>query len=30
MEYRYVGFISTDIADYGKFKEIDLIFKVDE
>lgn len=30
MEYRYVGFISTDITDYEKFKEIDLIFKIDE
>lgn len=30
MGYRYVGFIPTEISDYGKFKEIDLIFEKDE
>lgn len=25
--YRYVGFIPTDMSDYGKYKEIDLIFE---
>lgn len=28
--YRYVGFIPTIISDYGKFKEIDLIFEIDD
>ena len=27
--YRYVGYIPTKISDYGKFKEIDLIFEMD-
>ncbi len=27
--YRYVGFIPTDINDYGKIKEMDLIFEID-
>ncbi len=27
--FRYVGFIPTDISDYGKFKELDLIFEID-
>lgn len=27
--FRYVGFIPTKISDYGKFKEIDLIFEMD-
>ena len=27
--YRYVGFIPTDISDYGKFKCMDLIFERD-
>ncbi len=27
--YRYVGYIPTDISDYGKFKDIDLIFEKD-
>lgn len=25
--YRYVGYIPTIISDYGKYKEIDLIFE---
>jgi hypothetical protein len=25
--YRYVGFIPTNMNDYGKYKEIDLIFE---
>ena len=28
--YRYVGFIPTNISDYGKFKDIDLVFEMDE
>lgn len=28
--YRYVGYVPTVINDYGKFKEIDLIFEIDE
>lgn len=28
--YRYVGYIPTNISDYGKFKDIDLIFEIDE
>ncbi len=28
--YRYVGYIPVDISDYGKFKEMDLIFEIDE
>lgn len=28
--YRYVGFIPTNISDYGKIKDIDLIFEKDE
>lgn len=27
MGYRYVGYIPTDINDYGKFKTVDLIFE---
>jgi len=27
--YRYVGFIPTRITDYGKFKDIDLVFEQD-
>lgn len=27
--YRYVGFIPTDITDYGKIRDIDLIFEKD-
>lgn len=28
-EYRYVGYIPTNISDYGKIKELDLIFEKD-
>ena len=27
--YRYVGFVPTDISDYGKIKAMDLIFETD-
>lgn len=27
--YRYVGYIPTNITDYGKIKEMDLIFERD-
>lgn len=27
--YRYVGYIPTDISDYGKIKKMDLIFEKD-
>lgn len=27
--YRYVGYIPTNISDYGKIKDIDLIFEID-
>ncbi len=27
--YRYAGFIPTKMTDYGKIKEIDLIFEKD-
>jgi len=27
--YRYVGFIPTKISEYGKTKELDLIFEMD-
>ena len=27
--YRYVGFIPTNINDYGKIKDIDLVFEID-
>lgn len=27
--YRYVGFIPTSMTDYGKIKDIDLIFEKD-
>ena len=27
--YKYVGFIPTDIAEYGKIKNMDLIFEID-
>jgi Domain of unknown function (DUF4177) len=27
--YRYVGYIPTNISDYGKIKELDLIFEID-
>lgn len=25
--WRYVGYLPTEINDYGKFKEVDLIFE---
>ena len=28
--YRYVGFIPTKIDSYGKFKDIDLIFEIEQ
>lgn len=28
--YRYVGFVPTDISDYGKIKCMDLVFERDE
>ena len=28
--WRYVGFIPTKMSDYGKYREIDLIFEKDE
>ena len=28
--YRYVGFIPTKLSDYGKIKEMDLIFEIDQ
>ena len=28
--YRYVGYIPTDISDYGKIKEMDLIFEIEQ
>ncbi len=27
--YRYVGFIPTNISDYGKIKDMDLVFEID-
>ncbi|MGN0169137.1 MAG: DUF4177 domain-containing protein [Lachnospiraceae bacterium] len=27
--YRYVGYIPTNISDYGKIKDMDLIFELD-
>lgn len=27
--FRYVGYIPTDINDYGKPRELDLIFEID-
>lgn len=27
--YRYVGYIPTNITDYGKIKDMDLIFEKD-
>lgn len=27
--FRYVGYIPTDITDYGKPRELDLIFEID-
>ena len=28
--YRYAGYIPTDINDYGKIREMDLIFEKDK
>ena len=28
--WRYVGYIPADINDYGKFRQLDLIFEKDE
>lgn len=28
--YRYVGYIPTNIESYGRVKEIDLIFELDD
>ena len=27
--YRYVGYLPTEISDYGKIKKMDLIFEID-
>ena len=27
--YRYVGYIPTNISDYGKIKDMDLVFEID-
>lgn len=27
--YRYVGYIPTNINDYGKIKDMDLVFEID-
>lgn len=27
--YRYVGFIPTNLSDYGKIKDMDLVFEID-
>ena len=27
--YRYAGFVPTEISDYGKIKEMDLVFEKD-
>ena len=27
--YRYVGYIPTNISDYGKIKDMDLIFEIE-
>ncbi len=27
--YRYVGFIPTNMSDYGKIKDMDLVFEID-
>lgn len=27
--YRYVGYIPTNMNDYGKLKDIDLVFEMD-
>lgn len=28
--YRYVGYLPTNLTDYGKIKDLDLIFERDE
>lgn len=28
--YRYVGYIPTNMSDYGKIKDLDLIFEIDD
>lgn len=28
--FRYVGFVPTNISDYGKIKEMDLVFEIDK
>ncbi len=28
--YRYIGFIPTDMTDYGKIKTMDLIFEIED
>ena len=28
--YRYVGFVPTDINDYGQIKSMDLVFEIDD
>lgn len=27
--YRYVGYIPTNISDYGKIRDMDLVFELD-
>lgn len=27
--YRYVGYVPTNISDYGKIKDMDLVFEID-
>ncbi len=27
--YRYVGFIAVNMTDYGKIKDVDLIFEIE-
>jgi len=27
--YKYVGYIPTDMTDYGKIKSMDLVFEID-
>jgi len=27
--YRYIGYIPTNISDYGKFIDMDLVFEMD-
>ena len=28
--YRYVGYILTNLSDYGKIKDMDLVFELDD